>query len=55
MGRLSGQMHLQRGFWEDEGHSVSTNKHAVTISLMPGILLNWVKSQRFAMRNKFEN
>lgn len=55
MGRLSGQMNLQKGFWEDAGLSFSTNKHAVTISLMPGIPLNWVKSHQFALRNKLEN
>lgn len=35
--------------------SVSTNKHAMTISLMSGIPLNWVKSHYFAIRCKFEN
>lgn len=54
MGRLKGQNQLYRGRWEDERISVSTNKHAMTISLMSGIPLNWVKSHYFAIRCKFE-
>lgn len=54
MGQLKGQNQLYRGCWEDERISVSTNKHAMTISLMSGIPLNWVKSHYFAIRCKFE-